>query len=292
LEEAENALARLCSSQVDSKAALAMIIETDQAERTLEMGSTYADCFRGTNLRRTIISAAPLSIQVLSGIYLASYSTYFFEVAGIPTDEAFNLGVGYIALGFLGTMVSWFVLARFGRRTLFNAGLFVLAIIQIVIACIDCAPRYTHRPQLAMTESLLMMISYFIYSVTVGPVSYVFLCEVSAVRVRAKTIAISLATQAVATILMTVIFPYMINPDEANMRGKVGFVFGGLALLCVTWSWFNLPELRGLTFQEIDILFAMKIKARHFDKAEIRDEWHIQVAMDPNSETAKEYADK
>lgn len=35
----------------------------------------------------------------------------------------------------------------------------------------------------------------------------------------------------------------MINPDQANMRGKLGFFFGGLAALCLVWSYFRVPEL-------------------------------------------------
>jgi hypothetical protein len=35
----------------------------------------------------------------------------------------------------------------------------------------------------------------------------------------------------------------MINPDQANMQGKLGFFFGGLAALCLLWSWFRVPEL-------------------------------------------------
>lgn len=73
---------------------------------------------------------------------------------------------------------------------------------------------------------------------------YVYLCDI---RVRRKTITMEGRT----TILMAVVFPYMINPDQANMRGKVGFVFGGLAVLLLLWSWLNLPELKrtGSDFQ-------------------------------------------
>lgn len=52
------------------------------------------------------------------------------------------------------------------------------------------------------------------------------ICEVSATKVRSKTIAIATAAQAVIGIIMTVAIPYMINPDQANMRGKMGFFFG------------------------------------------------------------------
>ncbi|KAL7922887.1 hypothetical protein ACQKWADRAFT_312778 [Trichoderma austrokoningii] len=35
---------------------------------------------------------------------------------------------------------------------------------------------------------------------------------------------------------MTVAIPYMINPEQANLQGKLGFFFGGLALVCLIWS--------------------------------------------------------
>jgi MFS transporter, SP family, general alpha glucoside:H+ symporter len=56
-----------------------MIIETDRIEYEMEAGSTYMDCFKKINLRRTEIAVGVYSIQVLSGIYLVGYATYFFE---------------------------------------------------------------------------------------------------------------------------------------------------------------------------------------------------------------------
>ena len=55
-----------------------MIIETDRLEREIESGSTYLDCFKKINLRRTEIAVGVYTIQVLSGIYLVGYATYFF----------------------------------------------------------------------------------------------------------------------------------------------------------------------------------------------------------------------
>jgi MFS transporter, SP family, general alpha glucoside:H+ symporter len=69
-QEAEKALKRLASSKVDVKPALAMIIETDSIERKMEAGSTYMDCFKKINIRRTEISVGVYVIQVLCGIYL------------------------------------------------------------------------------------------------------------------------------------------------------------------------------------------------------------------------------
>jgi Sugar (and other) transporter len=55
----------------------------------------------------------------------------------------------------------------------------------------------------------------------------------------------------------------MVNPDQGNMRGKVGFVFGGLALIGTVGSFIYVPELKGRTFNEIDIMFFNRVKPRN-----------------------------
>ena len=56
IEDAEHALKRLSSRKVYVKQTLAMIIETDCIEYEMEAGSTYMDCFKKINLRRTEIA--------------------------------------------------------------------------------------------------------------------------------------------------------------------------------------------------------------------------------------------
>ncbi len=96
LADAENSLRRLASSRVNIESTLAVIVETDRLEQELESGSSYLDCFRGTNLRRTEIATGAYCTQVLSGIYMINYGTYFFQQAGLDTDKAFDMGVGFL----------------------------------------------------------------------------------------------------------------------------------------------------------------------------------------------------
>ena len=96
LEDAEKVLRRLASKKVNVAATLAEIVETDRLEQELEAGSTYRDVFRGVNWRRTEIAIGVYCTQVLSGIYLINYGTYFFQLAGLPTDKAFDMGVGFL----------------------------------------------------------------------------------------------------------------------------------------------------------------------------------------------------
>jgi SP family general alpha glucoside:H+ symporter-like MFS transporter len=99
---------------------------------------------------------------------------------------------------------------------------------------------------------------------SVGPVAYAIFCEVSATRVRSKTIAVATAVQAAIGIIMTVAIPYLINPDQANLRGKLGFFFGGLSVPCLVWCWFRVPEMKGRTYEELDIMFERGVKTREF----------------------------
>jgi hypothetical protein len=134
--------------------------------------------------------------------------------------------IGFLGVGFLGTILSWVLLSYFGRRTVYTTGLGGLVIILAVIGILDCVPGYEQRPAIIWAQSSTMVLWNFVYSLSVGPVCFVILCETSATKLRSKTIAIATAVQAICGIVMTVAIPHMINPDAGNLRGKIGFFFG------------------------------------------------------------------
>lgn len=151
---------------------------------------------------------------------------------------------------------------RIGRRTLYVWGLLMLVFLQLLIGILDCIPG---RPSGAIwAESTLMLVWNFFYDISIGPICFVLLAECSATRVRSKTIATATAAQATVGIIMTVAIPYMINEAEANLQGKLGFFFGGLALICFVWAYFRVPETIGRTYEELDLLFERNVSARQF----------------------------
>lgn len=74
-EEARKALMSLSSAKhrPDIDAVLVMIEQTDLLEQELEATTTYMDCFRGHNLKRTEISVMVYLIQVI-GVSLSSFT--------------------------------------------------------------------------------------------------------------------------------------------------------------------------------------------------------------------------
>ena len=111
-------------------------------------------------------------------------------------------------------------------------------------------------------QSAFTVIYAFVYFGTIGAMAFAILGETSSTALRARTTALATATQALFGIAMNFAIPYMVNPDEGNMKGKVGFVFGGLALFGTIGSFFYVPELNGRTFNEIDTMFFNRVPPR------------------------------
>lgn len=58
----------------------------------------------------------------------------------------------------------------------------------------------------------------------------------------------------------------ILNPSAWNLRGKGGFIWCGFALISWIWSYYRLPETKGLTAGELDVLFEQRVSARDFRK--------------------------
>jgi MFS transporter, SP family, general alpha glucoside:H+ symporter len=84
-----------------------MRVTLDEAKKVSE-GATYLDCFRKPNLRRTVISIMPLTIQAFCGSYFVfGYGTYYMQLAGFSTSLSYKLQIVLYALAMIGNMLSW-----------------------------------------------------------------------------------------------------------------------------------------------------------------------------------------
>ncbi|PVH98829.1 general substrate transporter [Periconia macrospinosa] len=240
---------------------LAVICTTLEEARRESEGVTYAECFRKSNLRRTIISIMPLSIQALSGItFAASYSTYYMQLAGFTTVMSFKLQIVQQVISLVGNVMSWYLVDRVGRRNLTFYGLLVLTAILFVMA----GAAVPETPVGSKVAVSMILIYCWWYNVTIGATAYTILCEVSTSRLRVKTIAIGLALQNLLNMMWSFVLPYLFNPDKLNLGGKLGFIFGGFAFVCLLYLWFYQPETAGRTYEELDEMFHKKIPARQF----------------------------
>ena len=68
----------------------------------------------------------------------------------------------------------------------------------------------------------------------------------------------------VGGIVVNVITNYQLTPSAWNWGAYSGFFWAGTCFLCVVWIYFRLPEPKGRTYGELDILFENKVSARKF----------------------------
>jgi len=199
----------------------------------------------------------------MCGLQFANYSTYFFEQAGLPVLDAFDMTIGLYSAAFIGTCLSWFLLTYLGRRTIFVCGLLALSFGQILIGILSVVADKGHVGA-RWGQAGMMIVWLFTYDMTVGPLAYAIVGEVSSTRLRNKTVGLSRMSYNVFSVLFGVLTPYMLNPTEWNWEGKVGFFWGPICFLCFVWAYFRLPEMKGRSYYEIDILFERKVPARKF----------------------------
>jgi hypothetical protein len=224
-------------------------------------GVTYFECFRKSNFRRTIISIAPLSVQMFTGIvFAASYSTYYAQLAGYSTAMSFKLQIIQQVISMVGNVMSWYLIDRVGRRTLTVYGTAGLSVILWIMGGLAVGGS---AGELRGTVAMILIYCWF-YNVTIGATAWTCLTETATSRLRAKTVAIGVSFQSCWSVMWSFVLPYLFNPDKANLGGKVGFIFGGLSFFCIAFLWWYQPETKGRTYEELDEMFMKKVPARQF----------------------------
>ncbi|KPI45965.1 Maltose permease MAL31 [Cyphellophora attinorum] len=270
LDQARAALLKLTSKKnanFNVEDTLAMMIHTNELEIQQTSGTSYLDCFKGVDLRRTELTIMTWVIQQTSGSPMMGWGTYFMLQAGLDTPDAYSLGVGQSAMGFAGTVASWFLMPHFGRRTLYLWGQVAMFIILVIIGGLGI-------PQLASgtgwATGALILVLTFAYDITVGPVCYSLVAELPSTRLRIKTVVLARNVYNICGIIIGTLQPRFMNPDSGwGWRGKTAFFWAGANLLGLVWTYFRLPEPKGLTYADLDVLFENKVSARKFRQVEV-----------------------
>lgn len=265
-QEAEASLRRLQSSShasaVNPENTLATIVYTDNLEKELSVGTSYLDCFKGTELRRTEIACLCFAGQILCGICFAYNSSYFFSQVGMGTSATYSLALGGTALAFVGCIINWVVLMpRFGRRTIYIWGMGGMFVVLMIIGILN---KWTKNHHVALTQAVLTLVWTFIFQLSAGQLGWALPAEMGSTRLRQKTICLARDASNLTGLVGGTLQQFMMNPQAWNLKGYTGFVWAGTCFGMFVWSYFRLPETWNRTYHELDIMFARKLPAREF----------------------------
>jgi SP family general alpha glucoside:H+ symporter-like MFS transporter len=244
-----------------------MMVHTNALEEKITAGTTYLDCFKGVDLRRTELVCMCWAIQNLSGNSFSSYSTYFLEQAGLNPSNALNFALGQYSINCIGVFGAWFLMASgIGRRRLYFLGLCGLFTMLMILGFLGLAKN---RNSASLAAGSIMLVWALCYQLTVGTVCYSLVAEIPSRRLQIKTIVLGRACYNVVGIICSVLTPYMLNPGAWNWRLYTGFFWAGLCFLCIVYTYFRIPEPAGRTFAELDLLFERRVSARKFASTKV-----------------------
>lgn len=265
-DDARKALCRLSTKhpKVDVDKTLAMMQKTTLYEDKVATGGSIWDCFKGTALRRTEIVIMIFFCQdfALSPIS----SSYFYEQLNFSTDKSFDLSIGNSVVNLVCGLLSFLFLRYVGRRSTFTWGIGIVALFQLVIGFLQLPSDYNTNKSYSLAQVIILFVASAFYALSVGPITYTILTEVPSMKLRSKSVAISIVIDAICGIVTGIFTPYLLNPGDANAKGKIDFLWGGISIISFLWCFFRLPETQNRTFEEIDLMFENRVPTRKFKK--------------------------
>ena len=195
---------------------------------------------------RALAASVVLAILIhVSGINtIIDYAPAIFQSAGWKIDSAlastFIVGV----TEFLFTLVSFWVIDRYGRKPLYVVGSFGMAISLIALIVTVLADNFRGPVVLGL---ILTYIAFF--AACIGPVFWTLVPEIFPNDVRGLAMMFPVLAQWIANAFIVLLFPFAFH-----IIGKAE-TFGLLAIMAVAqgiFTWFWVPETRNKSLEEIE----------------------------------------
>jgi sugar porter (SP) family MFS transporter len=266
VEKAEGVLARLRGQPRDSEyvqTELAEIIANNEYElRVVPQGSywsSWLNCFNGSlfvgssNLRRTILGTSLQMMQQWTGINFIFYfgTTFFQELKTI--HNPFLISLVTTLVNVCSTPISFYTIERFGRRTILIWGALGMLICEFIVAIVGVTVGDAgHNAAAVRAQIAFICIYIFFFASTWGPGAWVVIGEIFPLPIRSRGVALSTASNWLWNCIITVITPYMVGTDKADLKSKVFFIWGSLCACCFVYAYFLIPETKGLSLEQVD----------------------------------------
>nr|CAD1822649.1 unnamed protein product [Ananas comosus var. bracteatus] len=217
------------------------------------------------SVRRILLAALGLQFfQQASGIdSVVLYSPRVFQKAGIRSDSN-SLGAT-VAVGFTKTafiLVATFFLDRVGRRPLLlaSAGGMVASLLALASALRiidDRAHDHSDGHGGAAAAVAIAAVLSFVgsFSIGLGPIAWVYSSEIFPLRLRAQGASMGTAMNRVMSGVITMTFISLYN--AITISGSF-FLYAGVAAMGWVFFYVFLPETRGRSLEDMEVLFGRK----------------------------------
>ncbi|KAJ3064581.1 hypothetical protein HDU98_012027 [Podochytrium sp. JEL0797] len=255
-EEAQVVIAKLRGLELNDPDVVAECKEIfDAAAFDKSLGqASWSELFQGSNTRRTVIAMVNQTLQQFSGInVILYYSASIFDSMGFDHSKTaiiFPLANAFI--NFIATFPAMWGVERFGRKTLLIWGGLGQAIGHVGVFTF-----LTLSANVSDSYAWGAIISIYIFLISFsnswGPVVWSYQSEIFPLRVRAKGTGIGTMTNWIWNAIISFGFPHVFA--ALNNEPKVYWIFFTFCCIMFVWSWFCVPETKGLSLEEIGAVF-------------------------------------
>lgn len=225
--------------------------------------TTYWDCFKGTNGRRTLIATSVQVLQQLSGnAFMSSYAVIFLQQAGIT--NVFVVSLARTCMGLAGATMGFYLPDKIGRRPLFiGTAAIMWAGLWITSGIAAWWPGGVDGGSVSQGLLALQLIWSMMSTAGWGSCVWITTAEAATAQLREKTLSIATTISFICVLLVSYINPFVQN-EPGNLGAKVGFIYGSFSLIAIFWVFFVIPEMKGRSLEELDELFQNNVPARQF----------------------------
>ena len=249
-------------------------------EYELSLGpSTYKDVFVGSpRLGRRILTGCGLQMlqQLCGPNFIFYYGTSFFENLGVHSPFLIQLIINLV--NFTSTIPGMALVEAFGRRRLLMIGAAGMAVTQLTVACVGTAVPEAYAADIVLVVFVCLFI--FFFAASWGPVTWVVTSEIYPLKVRAKSMSISVASNWLLNFAIAYGTPYMVEQGRgyAGLGPKVFFIWGGFCVIAFVFVWCMIFETSRISLEQIDELYERVDHA--WNSKNFQPSWSFQEMRD------------
>jgi sugar porter (SP) family MFS transporter len=225
-------------------------LQLDEIRNSLKVTARNWRGLLRPGVRRALTISLVLAILIhVSGINtIIDYAPAIFQSAGWKIDSAlastFIVGI----TEFLFTLISFWVIDRYGRKPLYIVGSFGMTLSLVLLIAAVLAGRFHGAVVLCL---ILTYIAFF--AACIGPVFWTLVPEIFPNDVRSLAMTFPVLTQWIANALVVLLFPFAFH-----VIGKAA-TFGFLAMMALAqgvFTWLLVPETRNKSLEEMESYWA------------------------------------
>jgi sugar porter (SP) family MFS transporter len=217
--------------------------------------------------RRTLTGCCLQMLQQLTGVnFIMYYGTVFF--VGASVSNPFLISLVMQIINFVSTVPGLLVVESWGRRKLLIVGAIGMAICQLTIASVTTAFGDNRSstgadeddPNLLVGNRILIIFVafyLFFFAASWGPVAWVVTSEIYPLKVRAKAMSVSTASNWLLNFGIAYGTPYMVEPGNGygGLGARVFFVWGAFCIVAGFFVYFMVYETSKISLEQIDEMY-------------------------------------